>query len=144
MKFQRISVVTALCAAAALSGCSSDQPQSEHSSSIGFKLTTADGVIITSVNYDLNTQLGGDVVDGSIPVPNPDSTISLGVDSLASGDYSLAFSASGTKGTQTYTCLSTPSLFHLNPSQVLTLPPITLTCTTTVAAGDTTGHVDAD
>ncbi len=144
MKFKRISVATALCAAAALSGCSSDQPASEHSSSIGFKLTTADGVIITSVNYDLNTQLGGNVVDGSIPVPNPDSTISLGVDSLASGDYSLAFSASGTKGTQTYTCLSVPSLFHLNPSQVLTLPPITLTCTTTVAAGDTTGHVNAD
>jgi hypothetical protein len=144
MKFKRISVATALCAAAALSGCSSDQSPSEHSSSIGFKLTTADGVIITSVNYDLNTQLGGNVVDGSIPVPNPDSTISLGIDSLGAGDYSLAFSASGTKGSQTYSCLSVPSLFHLNASQVLTLSPITLTCTTTVAAGDTTGHVNAD
>jgi hypothetical protein len=143
MKFKRISAVTALCAAA-LAGCSSDTPKSEQSSSIGFKLTTAGGVIITSVNYDLNTQLGGDVVDGSIPVPNPDSTISLGIDSLAAGDYSLAFSATGTLGSVTYTCLSAPSLFNLAANEVENLAPITLNCTGTTGAADTTGSVNAD
>jgi hypothetical protein len=144
MKFKRISVASALCAVAALSACSSDTPPSEQSSAVGFKLTTAEGVIITSVDYDLNTQAGANVVDGSIPVPNPDSTISLGIDSLAAGNYSLAFSASGTRGTQTFSCISSPSLFTLAAQQVLTLPPVTLTCTTTVPSTDNTGHVNAD
>jgi hypothetical protein len=144
MKFKRISVASALCAVAALSACSSDSPPSEQNSEVGFKLTTADGVIITSVDYDLNTQAGANVVDGSIPVPNPDSTISLGIDTLAAGNYSLAFSASGTRGAQTFSCISSPSLFTLAAQQVLTLPPVTLTCTTTVSSTDTTGHVNAD
>lgn len=148
MKFQRLGMASAICAAAAFMGCSSNQSSTggEKDASIGFRLTTTDGVVITSVDYDLNTSPGGqDVTSGSIPVPNPDSTISLGVESLAAGSYSLAFSASGTKGTTQYSCVATAQTFTLTAGQALTLAtPFDLHCTGTVANGDSTGSVKAD
>lgn len=145
MKLNKVSATIALLTAAVgLGGCSSDQKPStgENGSSIGFHLLTTDGVSITSVNYDLNTQGGADVTNGSIPVPDDDSEISLGIQSLGAGDYSLAFSATGMYMGQAVPCASDPVLFHLNASQELTLPTITLTCTITNQA-DTTGGVNA-
>lgn len=147
MKLQRFGAFAAVLASVAFMGCSSDQggeTAGDQNSSIDFALTTAEGVVITSVNYDLNTQAGADVVAGSIPVPNPESTISLGIQSLAAGSYALAFSATGTlpNGT-TVPCTSAPSLFALAASQNLTLPTITMTCTITNGVVDTTGSVNA-
>ena len=96
MKLSYLSALTATLAAVAFVGCSSDQAaqkESEGTSSIDFNLTTAQGVVITSVNYDLNlSPEGTDVAAGAIPVPDPDSVISLGIESLAADTYSLVFS----------------------------------------------------
>jgi len=148
MKFNQFGVFTAMIAGAAFLGCSSDQAgqtgDSDKGSSLSFNLTTSQGVVITSVNYDLNASPGGaDVADDSIPVPNPDSTISVGINSLPPGAYSLAFSATGMYNGASVPCVSTPTTFTLAPSQALTLPTQTLTCTITVPTTDNTGSVNA-
>jgi len=147
MKFQRLGVFAALVAATAFVGCSSDKTggPSEQSSSVSFDLTTSQGVVITTVNYDLNTSGGADVASGSIPVPNPDSTISLGIESLpAPASYSLAFAATGMYQGQQVPCVSAPQPFSLAAGQDLTLPTINLVCTIEVQNPDTTGSVNAD
>ena len=146
MKFQKIGVISAIAAAAAFLGCSSEPSNPGQSggrdASIAFKLTT-DGVTIMKVHYDLNTQANEDVIDGDISVPKPNSTVSLGVGSLSSGDYTLAFSATGTAGES---CVSTPKSFHLDPGETEDFSgvPFTLTCTKTVTTPDNTGNVLAD
>src|SRR5687768_13258532 len=108
MKFNKFGVFTAMIAGAAFMGCSSNQAGTgdEKGSSLSFNLTTSQGVVITSVNYDLNTSPGGaDVADDAIPVPNPDSTISVGINSLPPGTYSLAFSATGMYQGQSVPCV---------------------------------------
>lgn len=146
MKFQKIGVISAITAAAAFLGCSSEPSNpgqsGERDASIAFKLTT-DGVTIMKVHYDLNTQANADVVDGDINVPKPNSTVSLGVGSLSSGDYVLAFSATGTNGEQ---CISTPKSFHLDAGETENFggSPFVLTCTKTVTTPDNTGSVLAD
>lgn len=146
MKFNKFGVFTAMIVGAAFLGCSADQASepggSETGASVGFKLTTSQGVVITSVNYDLNTSPGGaNVADDSIPVPNPDSTISVGINSLQPGSYSLAFSATGLYNGQSVPCVSTPTTFSLTAGQNLTLPTQTLTCTVEVPNTDNTGSV---
>ena len=146
MKLQRFGALTAVLAGVAFMGCSSDQSgeiPAGGNSSIDFALTTVEGVVITSVNYDLNTQAGADVVDGSIPVPDPESTISLGIQSLGAGAYALAFSATGLIDGESVPCASAPTLFTLAADQNLTLPTITMTCTVTEGVEDDTGSVNA-
>lgn len=146
MKLIRFGAV-ALLAGTAFIGCSSDKSggPSERSSSVAFDLTTSQGVVITTVNYDLNTSGGADVANGSIPVPNPDSTISLGIESLpAPASYTLAFAATGMYQGQQVPCVSAPQTFNLAASQDLTLPSINLVCTIQAQQPDTTGSVNAD
>jgi hypothetical protein len=147
MKLNKVSATTALLAAAVgLAGCSSDQKQAtgdEKGASIGFHLLASNGVTLTSAQYDLNTQAGANVVDGSVPVPNDDSTISLGIQNLGAGDYTLAFSATGQYQGHAVPCTSAPTNFHLNSNQQLDLPTITLTCTVTNQV-DTSSGVNAD
>jgi len=147
MTLNRLGVFAALVAGTAFVGCSSDKVAGpgEESGSVSFDLTTSQGVVITTVSYDLNTQGGADVASGAIPVPNPDSSISLGIDSLpAPGSYTLAFSAVGMFQGQQVPCVGAPTPFSLAPSQVLTLPTINLVCTIESSAPDTTGGVRAD
>ncbi len=156
MKLNRIGALSALVAAAAFGCSSSDKPgqgAGEGSGSIAFKLTTADGLVdLTSVHYDLNTQGTPpvDVIDDDIPVPRPESTISLGIQSLAFGGYSLTFEADGiyhnpTSGMdQPVHCSSAPSLFSIISTSTLTLPTITLTCSAAGAQTDGTGSVNAN
>jgi cysteine-rich repeat protein len=147
MKLNQVSATTALLAAAVgLVGCSSDQKQAtgdEKGASIGFHLLASNGVTLSSAQYDLNTQAGANVVDGSVPVPNDDSTVSLGIQNLGAGDYTLAFSATGQYQGHAVPCTSAPTNFHLNTNQQLDLPTITLTCTVTNQA-DTSSGVNAD
>jgi hypothetical protein len=148
MKLSHLSAFTAMLAGTAFVGCSSDQagtPVGEGTSDVNFNLTTSQGVVITSVNYDLNTSpAGADVADGAIPVPNPDSVIELGIESLPPGTYSLAFSATGTYQGETVPCVSTPVVFPLAAGQDLTLPTISMTCTIEVTGEDNTGSVNAN
>jgi hypothetical protein len=148
MKLSHLSALTALLAGVGFVGCSSDQAaqqEGEGTSAVNFNLTTSEGVVITSVNYDLNTSpSGADVAAGAIPVPNPDSVIELGIESLPAGTYSLAFSASGVYQGETVPCVSTPVVFPLAAGQDLTLPTITLTCTIEVTGEDNTGSVNAN
>lgn len=147
MKLHRFGAFSAMIAATAFVACSSDQAgegQVEGDSSIAFNLTTAEGVVITSVNYDLNTQVGADVSSGSIPVPESDSVISLGIESVAAGDYSLAFAATGVYEGASVPCISSPVLFSLLADQDLTLPTITMICTISTGTVDDTGSVNAN
>jgi hypothetical protein len=137
----------ALLASTAFIGCSSDKTggPSEKQSSVSFDLTTSEGVVITTVNYDLNTSGGADVANGSIAVPNPNSTISLGIESLpAPGSYTLAFAATGMYQGQQVPCVSAPTPFSLASGQDLTLPTINLVCTIENPLPDDTGSVNAD
>jgi hypothetical protein len=146
MKLIRFGAV-ALLASTAFIGCSSDKSggPSEESSSVAFNLTTSQGVVITTVNYDLNTSGGADVAAGSIPVPNPNSTISLGIDSLpAPASYTLAFAATGMYNGQQVPCVSAPQTFNLAASQDLTLPTINLVCQIQAQQPDDSGSVNAD
>jgi hypothetical protein len=147
MKLQRFGALTAVLAGVAFMGCSSDQTgeiPTGGNSNIDFALTTVEGVVITSVNYDLNTQSGADVVDGAIPVPEADSTISLGIEGLAAGAYALAFSATGIIDGESVPCTSAPTLFSLASDQDLTLPTITLTCTITEGVDSEDSSVNAN
>ena len=147
MKLFKVGATSALMAAAVgVAGCSSDQQQAtgnEKGATVGFHLLASNGVTLTSAQYDLNTQAGANVVDGSVPVPNDDSEISLGIQNLGAGDYTLAFSATGMYSGKAVPCTSAPTNFHLNANQQLTLPTITLTCTVTNQV-DTSSGVDAN
>jgi hypothetical protein len=115
----------------------------ERDADLRFHLLTPDGVRIDSASFDLNTQGGADVAEGAVPVPNDDSAISLGIESLTAGDYVLGFAATGTLRGQPVACVSAPALFHLNPGQHLALPDITLVCTVTQQS-DTSSGIDAN
>ena len=144
MKLNRFGVFATLLAGTAFVGCSSDQAggPTEDNGSVSFDLTTAQGVVITTVSYDLNTQGGADVASGSIPVPNPDSSISLGIESLPTpGSYTLAFSAIGMYQGEQVPCVSAPTAFSLAPSQDLELPTVSLVCQITTSEPDTDGSV---
>ena len=62
--------------------------------------------------FGVTLEAGADVVDGSIPVPDPESTISLGIQSLGAGAYALAFSATGLIDGESVPCASAPTLFR--------------------------------
>jgi hypothetical protein len=152
MKLIRFGAYSALLAGTALIGCSSsDSPNSgSGDSSVGLKLRTTQGVVITEVNWDLNTSPGNaDVANDSIPVPNDNSVVNVSIQSLPGGTYSLVFSATGTYTpmsgpTQTVPCVSAPTVFTLAPSTNLTLPPVDLVCQIEGQVADTTGGVEAD
>jgi hypothetical protein len=105
--------------------------------SIGFHLITTDGVRLDSVNYDLNTQAGDDVLDATLDVSSNGSAITLGIGRLPPGDYSLAFVAIGMHAGAPAPCSSEPILFHLTTGQALALPPIALTCLVQNSANQT-------
>jgi len=153
MKLRNFGLVTALTASA-LFGCSADKSPSlgEKDSSVSFNLLAGD-VSIAAIDYDLNTQAGADVVNGSIQVPDDDSqhVPLLGIQSLGSGDYLLLLSATGTRpGGVAVSCTSATTAnplgtpFHLNPGeQNHFVGDITLRCTETNQV-DTTGSATAD
>ena len=126
-------------------GCSNDpRPghRGESSGSVSIALRTTEGVVITSVSFDLDTQGGSNVASGDVPVPNDDSEISLGFESLpAPAGYRLIFSATGTYNGQNVPCASQPREFSLAPRQNLTLPTIELVCLLEVGTDDTTGGI---
>jgi methionine-rich copper-binding protein CopC len=145
MKLLKFGAVAAVLATMSLVGCSADKsPEaSEKSSSISFHLKTSGGVQIDAVNYDLTTTpSGADVVNGTLPVPDDQSTNIplLGISSLGAGTYALDFTATSTDGK--YVCDSGKVAFTLAAGQSLALPTINLQCSTTVQV-DTTGNVSA-
>ncbi|HEY8944235.1 MAG TPA: hypothetical protein VIM73_08230, partial [Polyangiaceae bacterium] len=148
MKLHRFGAMTAMLAGFAFVGCSSDQGSEPGSkdASLSFNLVTTEGVEILTVSYDLNTQATppADVVAGEIPVPNPDSEVTLGIQSLAAGSYSLSFAATGMYNGASVPCVSDPVLFSLASGQNLTLPTITLTCTVNGGVVDNTASVAAN
>jgi hypothetical protein len=126
-------------------GCSNDPRPSargEVSGSLLLALRTTEGVVITSVSYDLDTQGGTSVASGEVPVPNDDSEISLGFEGLpAPAGYRLTFSATGSYRGRDVPCASEPSDFNLAPREDLELAPIDLVCVLEVPVGDTTGGI---
>ena len=145
MKLNRFGAMTAVLAGFAFAGCSSapdSQPAGKGSSSVKFNLRTAEGIVITSVNYDLNSSTGQDVIDGAIPVPDDGSVVNGTIASLLPGSYSLDLSATATYNSQSIACEADAVSFTLEPSQNLVLPTsIALTCTYTTSSADTSGTV---
>src|SRR5689334_14449245 len=156
MKLQKFGAATAILCAAAFLGCSADNHPSgsEKDSSISFKLTADHDVQIDSIEYDLNTQAGANVTDGSIPVDDQDASHLplLGIQSLGAGSYYLLLTAHGTRTTdgQAVTCTSATvadplgTLFPLAAGEVdHYIGDITLRCSVTTQV-DTTGSAIAD
>jgi hypothetical protein len=156
MKLQKFGAATAILCAAAFLGCSADNSPStsEKDASISFKLTADNDVQIDSIEFDLNTQAGGDVTAGSIQVEDqdPSNLPLLGIQSLGAGSYYLLLTASGTRTTdgQAVTCTSATAteplgtLFPLAAGEVdHYIGNILLRCSVTTQV-DNTGSAIAD
>jgi hypothetical protein len=143
MKFRNVGAFSAITLGTLFAACSSDQgpEQKEGHASVGFQLVTMEGVEITEVLFDLDTQAGTDVIAGTIPVPNDDSVIDGFLGALPAADYSLGITASGSYQGQPVDCAAEASLFTLAPQQAATLPAINLVCTVENVEGDDTGSV---
>ena len=152
MKVLKFSVAAAALAATALFGCSADQSAQPggvsggNNGSMSFNLLASSNVTIASIAYDVNTQGGADVTDGSISVPDDQSqhVPVLGVQSLSSGDYTLKLSATGQLPDGTSVpCTSPTTGFHVNSGANTFVGDITMTCTITSQV-DTSGSLTAD
>src|SRR5690606_7238728 len=88
---------------------SSTEPGESSHSSVGFEIVTNEGVQITEVAFDLNTQAGTDVIAGTIPVPNDGSVIDGFLGALEPADYALSISATGTLNGEAVSCVSNPN-----------------------------------
>lgn len=144
MKYIKFGALAAL-AGVGFVACSGDQGAVNEggTSGVSMKLVTPDGILITEVLYDLNTQDGEDVKNGSIPVPNPDSVANGFIGALPLDDYSLTVSASATYEGQTISCESAaPTLFSLTvPNATTPIGNVNLTCTIQVPVGNDTANV---
>src|SRR5690349_16876197 len=134
---QVIGVGRTMLGLMALVGCSADPGGAElgggeRGGSISFNLLSSSNVQIHGVDYDVSTQPGTEVVNGFIPVPDDQSqhVPMLGIESLASGDYTLTLSAIGKlpDGTSVQ-CKSPWTAFHVTSGANTPLGDITLTCT---------------
>lgn len=144
MKLRKAGALTAI-AGMAFVACSGDKSAEVEpgTASVSYGLVAPPGVEILSVDYDLNTQGGADVKNGSIPVPNDDSVIDGFIGELPLGDYALGFSAQGTYNNGTIDCATEQdTLFSLTQDgQTLMLDDITLVCTVEVEVGEDTANV---
>jgi len=135
----------------ALAGCSADQGGAEpggaeRGGSISFNLLSSSNVQIHSVDYDVSTQPGTEVVNGFIPLPDDQSqhVPVLGIQSLSSGHYALTLSATGKlpDGTSVQ-CQSPCRSFDVTSGANTPLGDITLTCTiSTQVDPSVTGSID--
>ncbi len=136
----------------ALAGCSAEggqvggEERGGRDGSVSFNLLSGSNVQIASISYDVATQAGTDVVNGSIAVPDDQSqhVPVLGIQSLSSGDYALTLSATGKLPDGTSVpCTSPKTGFHVNSGANTFVGDITMTCTITSQV-DTSGSATAD
>lgn len=128
MKYLKLGALAAFSSMAIVACSSSQREQGEGTASVGYSLVS-NGVQILSAEYDLNTQAGADVVNGSIPVPNDNSVINGNIGQLAAGSYSLVFTATGLYNDAQIPCVSEAELFSLADGENLALNDIALVCT---------------
>src|SRR3954470_1429717 len=140
----------AILSTAGLIACSADSGQplassGEADGSLTFNLAASSNVRIYTIEYDLNTQAGADVVNGSIPVVNDKSqdVHLLGVQALATGDYKLSLSATGKlPDNSSVPCTSSATAFHVTSGTATFVGTIALNCT--IATPVTSGAASAD
>jgi hypothetical protein len=131
----------------AFAGCSGesggpDLAGQKPNGAVSFDLLTSSSVELDSIHYDVATQFGTDVVNGSIAVPDDQSqhVPVLGIQSLSVGDYALTLSASGKFPDDTSAPCTSPKMgFHVNAGANTFIGDVTLTCITTTQVDNSAG-----
>jgi hypothetical protein len=134
-----------------LVGCSGSGGGPESSTqgrggSVSFNLLTSSNVQIDAIDYDVSTQVGVDVENGSIPVPAAQAqhVPVLGIQSLSAGDFALTLSATGKlPDGSTVPCTSPKMGFHVNSGVNTAIGDVTITCSITTQS-DASGSASVD